>query len=179
MTKVISLFSGPGTGKSTTAASLFSKMKLAGHNVELVTEFAKNLVWSDRQACMKCQPYLFGEQYYRIFTLLNKVEYVINDSPLLLSMIYNTQFKHMDSLVLEVFHSMDNISILLERTNRKYNEKGRNQTLDEAIEIDNMIHIMLDKHNIPYITVPADENAPHVIYEHIKFLAASSQLTNL
>jgi adenylate kinase family enzyme len=31
--KVINLFAGPGAGKSTTAAALFSKMKWKGYNV--------------------------------------------------------------------------------------------------------------------------------------------------
>lgn len=41
--KVINLYGGPGTGKSTTAAMLFAKMKLAGFNCEYVPEFAKDL----------------------------------------------------------------------------------------------------------------------------------------
>ncbi len=39
------MFGGPGTGKSTSAAGLFFKMKLAQMEVELVTEYAKDLVW--------------------------------------------------------------------------------------------------------------------------------------
>ena len=38
--KVINLYGGPGTGKSTTAAALFALIKREGYNVELVTEFA-------------------------------------------------------------------------------------------------------------------------------------------
>ena len=45
--KVINLFAGPGTGKSTTAAGLFYKMKSKGYMVELVTEFAKDLVYQE------------------------------------------------------------------------------------------------------------------------------------
>ena len=42
--KVINLFAGPGAGKSTTAAGLFHLMKIAGMNVELVTEFSRSWV---------------------------------------------------------------------------------------------------------------------------------------
>lgn len=35
----INLFAGPGAGKSTACAQLFSRMKLAGFNVEQVTEY--------------------------------------------------------------------------------------------------------------------------------------------
>lgn len=177
-TKVINLFGGPGTGKSTTAAALFTMMKLKEMNVELTGEFAKDLTWAERQPCMKCQPYLFGEQYYRIFRLLNKVEYIINDSPLLLSSIYNTQFANMDALVLEVFNSTDNINVFLERTERKYNPHGRNQDYYEAVAIDNKILNLLNDKRIPYLRVSAHQWAANEIFQHVVFKALP-ELTNL
>lgn len=44
MTSVINLIGGPGSGKSTTAAGLFFRMKSMGVRCELVTEYAKELV---------------------------------------------------------------------------------------------------------------------------------------
>ena len=44
-TIVINLIGSPGTGKSTLASELFSKMKWQGYDVELVSEYAKELVW--------------------------------------------------------------------------------------------------------------------------------------
>lgn len=38
---IINLFGAPGAGKSTGAAYVFSQLKAAGVNAELVTEFAK------------------------------------------------------------------------------------------------------------------------------------------
>ena len=43
-TIVINLIGSPGTGKSTLASELFSKMKWKGHDVELVSEYAKELI---------------------------------------------------------------------------------------------------------------------------------------
>ena len=40
-TIVINLIGAPGTGKSTVASELFSKMKWSGYDVELVSEYAK------------------------------------------------------------------------------------------------------------------------------------------
>lgn len=40
--KVINLFAGPGSGKSTTCAGVFSKLKLAGVNCEMALEYAKD-----------------------------------------------------------------------------------------------------------------------------------------
>ena len=45
--KVINFYGGPNTGKSTKAAGMYYKMNLAGYNVELVNEFAKELKISD------------------------------------------------------------------------------------------------------------------------------------
>lgn len=41
---VVNMFGAPGAGKSTGAAYIFSKLKMAGVNAELVTEFAKDKV---------------------------------------------------------------------------------------------------------------------------------------
>ena len=45
-----SLFGAPGAGKSTGAAYIFSQLKMAGINAELVTEFAKDKVWEESKA---------------------------------------------------------------------------------------------------------------------------------
>ena len=52
----------PQGGKSTGAAYIFSKLKLAGVNAELVTEFAKDKVWEDTKAVFENQAYIFGKQ---------------------------------------------------------------------------------------------------------------------
>ena len=85
---VVNLFGPPGAGKSTGAAYVFSKLKLAGVNAELVTEFAKDKVWEDNKLALANQAYLFGEQYYRLTRLGGKVDVAVTDSPLLLSNFY-------------------------------------------------------------------------------------------
>lgn len=44
---VVNFFSGPGTGKSTSAALLFGEMKKKNFKVELIHESAKEFVWED------------------------------------------------------------------------------------------------------------------------------------
>ena len=86
---VINLYGGPGCGKSTTAAALFVYMKLKGYNVELVTEYAKDLVWDNRlEDMLDQQEYIFAKQNHRLHRLREKVNYAITDSPLLLSIVY-------------------------------------------------------------------------------------------
>jgi hypothetical protein len=43
-TILVNLYAGPGTGKSTMAANVFSELKWMGVNCELALEFAKTKV---------------------------------------------------------------------------------------------------------------------------------------
>ena len=86
---VINLFGVPSAGKSSGAAYIFSKLKMAGINVELVTEVAKDEVWNKSIEPFNCQEYLFGKQSYRLSRLKNKVDVIITDSPLPLTILYN------------------------------------------------------------------------------------------
>ena len=85
---VINLFGGPGCGKSTTMARLFADLKTRGYNVEMVSEFAKDLVYEQRQETMKDELYIFAKQHHRLFRVIDKVDIVITDRPILLTNIY-------------------------------------------------------------------------------------------
>ena len=58
MTILCNIYGGPGSGKSTSAAGVFSLLKTHGVNAELVTEFAKDLVWEGRDVTLDNQPYI-------------------------------------------------------------------------------------------------------------------------
>jgi adenylate kinase family enzyme len=66
MMKVINLFGGPGSGKSTLAAGLFERMKIQGLSVELVTEYAKDMVWERRGNILDDQLYILAKQHRRL-----------------------------------------------------------------------------------------------------------------
>ena len=87
-TKIINFFGGPGVGKSTTATGLFSWMKQQGYSVEYVSEFAKELSWEGSTSQLENQAHVFAEQFRRQWRLIDQVDYVITDSPLLLSSVY-------------------------------------------------------------------------------------------
>lgn len=149
-TLVVNLFAGPGTGKSTSAAGLFYKMKSANINCEMALEYAKDKVWEGSAGMLSNQIYVFGKQQHRIHRLLGKVGVIITDSPLLLSIHYGEgQSDTFKSLVLEQHNSMNTFNVFLPRY-KKYNPSGRLQTEEEARQKDVEIKEMLFKYGVPF-----------------------------
>lgn len=145
-TIVINLIGAPSAGKSTVASELFAKMKWRGYDVELVSEYAKELVWEERYETFKNEIYLFGKQHHRMFRLSGKVQYIITDRPLILSKFYNMKYGDssdaFDQIVTQEVDKFDNINIFLNRT-KPYTEKGRNQTEEESNNFAREIQLML------------------------------------
>jgi tRNA uridine 5-carbamoylmethylation protein Kti12 len=152
--KVINLFAGPGAGKSTVAAGLFHLMKLDGYKVELVTEYAKDIVWAGRHKELDDQLYITAKQHHRIFLLKDKVDYCVTDSPLLLSLVYCRMMpQSFFPFVKDLFHEYENYAVILKRT-KPYVLFGRTQTEDEARALDGQINTLV------YSQVP-----PNMIFE--------------
>lgn len=149
-TKVINLYGGPGTGKSTNAARIYTALKDQGKEVELVTEYAKDLVWEKRFKTLDDQIYIFAKQHHRLHRLEGQVEYIVTDSPILLSVIYDVAgWNIFKDLVLESYNNFDNVDYFLKRI-KAYSENGRMQTLEEAKELDKHIINMLNECEIRY-----------------------------
>ena len=172
---VINLFGGPGSGKSTTAAGIFSMLKLHGVNVELVTEFAKDLTWEQRYKTLENQYYVWAKQYHRMWRLRDEVDVIITDSPLILSLMYGEICDTHRQTVLDTFrNTFDNMNYVLERV-KAYNPKGRNQTEDEAKYFDGTIRAMLDCENIVYNVITGDYNGiNNVTYDILERLDIES-----
>lgn len=165
-TLYVNLFAGPSTGKSTTAAGIFNLLKLHDVDAEIVTEFAKDLVWEGRAKTMDNQRYLYGKQHHRIWRLNKSVDVVVTDSPLLLSLVYGSLNSNVSEDffkdVKKAYNEFNNINFFLKRT-KKYNPNGRNQNEDEAKEIDNLIKTMLEENNYNYESVLGTHEAVNII----------------
>ena len=166
--KVINVIAGPGTGKSTLASGLYHEAKRRGWNVELVTEVAKDLVWEGRHCALSNQAYVFGRQVQRIHRLQGQVDYVITDSPFLLSAIYAPEDypPEWETVVVELWKRYDNSVAFLER-GPWFDDRGRVHNLDASIEIDRRIAVLLDKHNITYTRVDYGYQSPGEVLDDI------------
>lgn len=150
-TKIINILGPPCSGKSTLACGLFYELKKQHYSVELVTEKAKDVTYERSISKLHCQPYIFGQQLWRVERLVGKVDYVITDSPIILSVIYSYGLwgNSFDKSVIEIFKRFDNINFLLEN-NVKYSEVGRNETKEEANLIGDKIRTLLNTQNIKH-----------------------------
>jgi hypothetical protein len=168
---IVNLFGGPGTGKSTTAAGVFAKLKMQNINCELVQEFAKHVVWRENYTTLNNQLYIFAKQHDRLFHLKDKVDIIITDSPTIMGLTY-TDFSivspSLETLVVDEYTREDqrNLNVFINRVT-DYDPVGRTQNEGEAKQKDVEIHNLLNKYNLPYITLDADDHISDTLSEII------------
>lgn len=155
--KIINLFAGPGTGKSTTAAALFAELKYRGVNCEYIQEYAKDVTWEKRgPKVFECQEYIFGKQHFRIQRTAAEVDFIVTDCPILMGCVYAEDDFKLISLVLDRHYRYDSLNVFLKRADfdeKAYNPAGRNQTQEQAVELDTKVKDFLVAFNIPHIDV--------------------------
>jgi len=123
------------------ATELFSKLKRKGYNCEYVDEYAKHIVYENNSCRLNNQLLVFSNQYFSMDVIRDKVNVIVTDSPLFLSIFYNREngapqhLKVPDRLLKELVmycHStFDNLNYFLTR-NHEYKKEGRYQTESEA-----------------------------------------------
>lgn len=170
-TIVVNLIGGPGSGKSTCASGIFYKLKQSGVNCEMALEFAKDKVWEDSIKVLDDQLYIFGKQYHKLFRLKDKVDVIITDSPLLVSILYNKiPSEHFNNLVVEQYNTFNNLLFFINRPTN-YQTEGRLQTMDDAKVIDNITKNILQSYDISYTEISCEdavEVITKIVLEKIK-----------
>lgn len=134
MTLNVNLFAGPGVGKSTMAASLFVALKMRGVHAELVTEYAKELVYQNLIAGAS-QRDIITEQHRRQDMLQGKVQVAVTDAPVPLSLVYAPEHERPElcARVQGLVGSWNTLNVLLHRDLATgYETQGRYQTQEEA-----------------------------------------------
>lgn len=156
---VINLLAGPGVGKSVTATELFARMKKANYKVELVTEFAKDMVWEERHNIFPEQDYISAHQNRSLRRLIaHDIDYAVCDTSLILALMYIPDDfpKSYAPYLVDAFNSYDNINIVLERNPElPYIQAGRNQDLAGAIKKDEELMVFLRQYLTQWYTVKA------------------------
>lgn len=160
-TNIISLYGGPGAGKSTSAAYLYYLLKSEGANVELVREYVKDWAWEGRKIGTYDQIYFLGKQVRHESMLYNKVNWIVTDSPILMNAYYASIYctanlgSGIKAATLSFYRQAmedghKHYNIILKRT-KPYIPDGRYQTEDQAKEIDKGIRDMMVEFQIPSI----------------------------
>ena len=167
-TLLVNLFAGPGAGKSTGAAYIFAKLKMAGVDAELVTEYAKDRVWQEDQfPLQRCQLYVTGKQLLRIERVLGKVDVVITDSPVAIGSMYTDEKPYKDACIYAGKKYENSLNVFIRR-HKSYNPNGRNQSEEEAKQIDEKIMNMFTENNMSFMTIAGTENGYDDLVEIIK-----------
>lgn len=167
---VLNLWGAPSSGKSTTAAGLFFLMKINKLKVELVTEFAKDLVWDRNEALFGNQIFIFAEQNRRLQRLLDHgVDFAILDSPLPLPAFYQPKgyFSNFDSIVMETYHSYNNLNYFLNRMG-SFEKIGRRHNESDSIQIANDLRVFMNERNIDYTEMEARPTTPQEIFDDLQ-----------
>lgn len=100
---------------------------------------------------------LFSKQFYRLYRLKDKVDFVITDSPLLLSLIYASDadiYPEFSALAFKIFKKLKSVNYILGRT-YAFKKEGRIYTEEQSAIIDGQIHKLLDDNSIYYTDTPS------------------------
>lgn len=168
MTKIVNLFGGPGIGKSSIAAGLTYKLKKKHIKCDNPYEFPKMLAWDENHSAIRDQLYVLANQHRGIVKSYGKVDYIILDSPILLSLVYRNYYRSgeypatlygdsFDKMVLDIHNQYDTLNIVLKRSDGVHNEKERYQTLEQSIELDTAIENTLIDNSIPFLKVEVND----------------------
>lgn len=173
-TKIINLFGAAGSGKSTQAYGIAYKLKLANLSAEYIHEYVKNKVFlGDHNILMK-QNYIFEKQRFYQNVALGQTDYIICDSPVVLSAFYGKKYNnpHISeewlTYVWSEFNKQSNINFFITRNpNVQFEESGRMQKSEESLQDQSDMRLWLNEHNINYTEIQSSDIAVSKMIEKI------------
>ena len=168
--KVINLFGSSGSGKSTNAAGLAYELKTEGFKVEIINEYAKELCILNSEHLLENQIWVFANQYQKMKYLSEDLDFVITDSPLMLSYFYGIKykynFKNLFPLIKDVYSSFDNINLFLEREH-SWDPYARVQTEEESLLDSEVLKEFLKEQDVHYTTFKTGRYLPAILKKYI------------
>lgn len=180
-TKIINLFAGPSAGKSSIASGVCHLLKKNHITCDNPYEFAKSLSFDGNFSAIKDQLYVVANQHRNIVRCYGNVEFVVTDSPILLSLVYKDSYdketnsypsrlygNKFDDLILDIHKSYECLNIFLKRSDDTlHNDKERLHNTSESTILDDKIEDMLRTNGIVYETINVDNTTSELIYEKI------------
>jgi len=159
----INIFGGPCAGKSTIASYLFAELKIKHYNVQFVEEYIKRWAYERRPPVSFDQIFLLAQQIHlEDIYLRNGVDFIITDCPLLV--VYGFCLKNKLPFAEEVRriaqhfeNAYPSMNIFLDRKGLEYQEKGRYERYEEALEIDDLMEGILIEERLDYWKVQSKE----------------------
>lgn len=181
-TIIVNLYGAPGAGKSSGAAYIFYKLKQAGIDCELVTEYAKDKVWEGHDFVFKDQCYIFGHQHYRLARVYGKVDVIVTDSPLLISAFYSDESvkRELTSIAFKVNdqYIKKSLSYFVKRT-KEYNPNGRFQNEEESDRVAYEMKEYLNSLDIrPFEIEGNEEGYNKVVKDVLAFINGENEQEN-
>lgn len=159
---VVNIFGGPHAGKTTAALDITAALKIQHIRAVYVSEYVQDVIYDEAFVVLQNQIKIFGEQLHKVQRLEGKVDVVICDSPLLLSIIYGAD-KNLpaifDYLVLHMHNRFNNLNYFLHRPETpEHDMTGRIHNKEEAIEIDKEILGLFFTYQMKFRALNADDN---------------------
>jgi nicotinamide riboside kinase len=159
-TLIVNIYGGPGSGKSIMCANVFSELKWKHITAEMALEYVKEEVWEENYSAIYNQLFILGNQHQRIHRLLDKVDVILIDSPLLLSIHYDrTKNENFKKYVLDIYNSYRNINIFIDRNDVEFETKGRYHDLEQSKEIDFELKKLLNENNFDFHGFKMDKDS--------------------
>lgn len=150
-TKIISIYGAPNAGKSTLAAEIFAFLKKQNKSVELVTEVAKDYVYTGLYPDKYEQIKIASKQLYNEALKYGKVEYIVTDCPIYLPYFY-LQYNHGIYItgsfcqyytLLTALDNIEHINFYLE-SNYEYQQQGRFETKEQSDNLNKALKLFLN-----------------------------------
>lgn len=162
-TTVINAFAGPGAGKTTSAWIVAAELKKRGFVAEYVSEYPKELVWEGKfellDGTIEHENAIYMEKKHRIDRLMDKVDFIVTDSPTIQSICFLDDSKvtpaekeAFTERALDDWTTYQNFNYFVERDASRYEKEGRIHTLEDSQVIDAKIKAFLNDNGIYYGT---------------------------
>lgn len=152
----INIYGGPSSGKSTLAAQIYATLKVLNQKVELVREYAKELVYQEidmKTLNEKERLIILAEQFRREDLLKKNIDFLITDSPMMLTAYFHSH-EYAKEIVLRHLNKNE-VHLWAERP-EKFESAGRSHNEEQSKQIDIEMKKFLSESSIELTEVNGD-----------------------